>query len=90
MPRLVKRLYFIITGPSLNPAWTVSGADVSRMVTLPANVTFELTDDSVALEETEVYTLTLLFRDYVVDITTINIIDDDSKLKINNDEKLVY
>ena len=71
----------MITGPSLNPAWTVSGANVSRIVTPPANMTFEITDDDVALEETEVYNLTLLFRNYVVDITTINIIDDDCKLK---------
>ena len=59
----------------------LSGTDVNQMVTsLPATVTFNITDDAVSVEVNETYPLTLMVADTTVLIeelmTTIVITDD--------------
>ena len=58
----------------------ISGTDVNTTVTLPATVTFNITDDDVSLEVNETYSLTVTTSDssgiFEERTTTIIITDD--------------
>ena len=58
----------------------ISGTDVNTTVTLPATITFNITDDDISLEANETYSLTVTTSDSSVVIeepTTTIIITDD-------------
>ena len=73
------------SGPDLNMAGVrISGTHVSQLVTSPATVMFDITDDAVAVEVDEKYFLTLIPTDPSVIVqepmTKITITDNvDSK-----------
>ena len=73
-------------GPGVQPPTVrTSGTSVSQILTsFPANISFMINDDLTALEDMEIYTLTLIPSDPSIDIvqdtSQIIILDDDGKL----------
>ena len=59
---------------------TQSGTDVNQMVTVPADITFTITDDDVALELDEMYPLVIIPDDTTVTVEPrlANIIIEDN------------
>ena len=59
----------------------ISGTHLNTIVTLPATVVFNITDDDISLEVNETYSLTVTSSDFSVIIeepTTTIIITDDT------------
>ena len=74
----------ITIGPGAQPTGVISGTDVDETLTsFPVDVSFPLIDDVVALEDVEIYTLTLIPSDPSIIINQascqINVFDNDGK-----------
>ena len=75
----------VLSGPMEQPLVVMSGTTVSANISsYPANVTFPLLNDNVALEDDEEYTLSLIINNSTIIVnpatTRIVIQDEDSML----------